>query len=60
MVPAMPPPVGPNPAKAKFFEEAAASFELLALYHSLTKEEQEEFRALVAGFAASSANRKQK
>lgn len=58
MVPALPPCVGPNPAKAKFFTEAAASFELMALFYELTPEEQTELRRIVAGFAAAAAKRK--
>lgn len=57
MVPALPPPVGPNVNKARFFAEAAASFELLALYHQLTPEEQIEFRQYTAGLAAEVAAR---
>ena len=57
VVPAMPPPVGPNPAKARFFTEAAAAFELLGLYHEMTPEEQVDFRAIVAGYAAAAATR---
>jgi hypothetical protein len=57
MTPALPPPQGPAPAKAKFFAEAAAAFELLALFYSLTEAEQIEFREFVAGLAAEVGNR---
>ena len=57
ITPALPPPVGPNPAKARFFIEAAAAFELLGLFHSLQPEEQIEFRAFAAGLAAAATTR---
>lgn len=58
MTPALPPAVGPNPAKAKFFAEAAASFELLALYHSLDVKQQKDFHGYVQSLAATVYNRK--
>ena len=53
----MPQPTGANPAKSRFFAEAAAAFELLALWHQLTAEEQVELRAHVAGLAAAATTR---
>ena len=53
----MPPAAGPAPAKARFFAEAAAAFELLALFHLLTPEEQTDLRAVIAGYAAVAATR---
>jgi len=60
MTPALPPVAGPNPAKAKFFAEAAASFELLALYHQLDAKEQKEFHDYVNSLAASVYNKSAK
>ena len=53
----MPQPTGANPAKARFFAEAAAAFEVLALWHQLTVEEQVELREHIAGFAAAATTR---
>lgn len=60
MTPALPQTVGPNPAKAKFFAEAAAAFELLALWHGMTEEEQIEFRAVVVSNAVKQVERRTK
>ena len=57
MVPALPPCVGPNPAKAKFFTEAAAAFELMALFYELTPEEQVALRQYIASLAAAAGKR---
>jgi len=58
MTPALPPATGPNPAKAKFFEEAAGAFELMALWYAMTEEEQVEFKALVTSYAVKQTERK--
>lgn len=53
----MPKATGPNANKARFFAEAAAAFELLALFYQLTPEEQTELRNYVSGLAAAVAQR---
>lgn len=55
--PALPPPQGPQVNKAKFFQEAAAAFEIMALFYQLTEPEQVELREFVAGLAAAVAER---
>jgi hypothetical protein len=60
MTPALPPATGPNPAKAKFFEEAAGAFELMALWYGMSVEEQTEFKELVVSFSVKQMERKQK
>ena len=57
VTPALPPATGPNASKAKFFAEAAAVFEVMALFHQLTEEEQTEFRTYISGLAAEVARR---
>lgn len=57
IAPALPSPAGVNPAKAKFFAEAASAFELMALFYQLTAPEQEELRDYVSGLAATVAAR---
>lgn len=57
IAPALPPPQGPQPAKARFFAEAAAAFELLALFYQLTEAEQIELREYVSGLAAAVGER---
>lgn len=52
VVPALPPAAGPAPAKTRFFIEAAAAFEFMALWHSLPAPAQEELRAAVHSAAA--------
>lgn len=58
--PAIPAPSGPNAARANFYTEAAAAFEVMALYHSLTKAEQETFRSMLSGFVAAVTEREMK
>lgn len=58
--PALPPPQGPQANKAKFFAEAAAAFEIMALFYALNEAEQTELREFIAGLAATVANRQQK
>lgn len=60
MTPALPPAAGPNPAKEKFFAEAAGAFELMALWYGMTLEEQTEFKAIVTGYAMAQTERKMK
>lgn len=60
ILPVLPQPLGPNPNKARFFMEAAGAFELLALFHSLTQLEQEEFTTLARGLAVTVASRRPK
>lgn len=59
-VPALPPPAGPNAAKAKFFAEAAAAFELMSLFYTMTPEEQADLRNYIAGLAAEVTAREMK
>lgn len=50
---------GPNPARAAFFREMAMAMQFLSLYHSLSKDSQEELMAGVKSFAAELYNKDQ-
>ena len=60
MTPALPPATGPNPAKEKFFSEAAGAFELMALWYGMSVEEQTEFKNIVTGYAIAQTERRMK
>lgn len=53
--PALPEPRGPDERKVAFFREAAAGFEFLALWHSLSEEAQWQLRNYIHSVAAESA-----
>jgi hypothetical protein len=55
-VPNLPEPAGPNAARANFYREAASAFEVLALWHSMSKDRQQELRDLLMGAATTVAN----
>lgn len=45
--------VGPQPQKSKFFREIAQALEFLAMFYTLTKEQQEELIARINKMSAS-------
>ena len=45
------PAAGPNPPRAAFFKEMAAAMQFLALYHTLSAEEQDEVINTLHSFA---------
>lgn len=51
------PETGPNAQKAKFFVEVATAFEILALLHTLTAEEQRALNEFLRGLTVSAAAR---
>ena len=55
IVPAWPPAAGPVPARAKFFGEAAAAFELMSLWYSLPAEAQQALRLAIDNASAAAA-----
>lgn len=57
MVPALPASDGPNPARAKFFAEAAAAFEVMSLFYELTANEQRDLKEHIQSLAAAVAQR---
>jgi hypothetical protein len=53
-----PEPTGPNAQKARFFAEVVSAFEFLALFYSLTADEQRELMDLMRGYVAATYQRK--
>lgn len=43
---------GPDPRKARFFRELASAMEFLALFHSLTAEDQQELMTTIQHYAS--------
>jgi len=46
------PASGPNPARSRFFLDVAAGMQFLALYYTLTKEEQDEIIDRMRAYSA--------
>ncbi len=54
-VPALPAATGPDPRRARFFMELSSGMEFLALWWSLSAEDQTTLREQISGFAARAA-----
>lgn len=51
-VPALPVPAGPDAKRAQFYREVSAAFEFMALWHSLSVQQQYALRDAVQAAAA--------
>ena len=54
------PASGPNPGRAAFFKEMAAAMQFLALYHTLSAQEQDEVITTMHSYAVPPAPQKEK